>query len=120
MCLTGGPEAPDMISGIRGSRVRLLLTIVCSRLDTSSSSNANVYTNSVPSTIIDALNNTRYSNLLVMIGASFLRGGRRITAGSTGSTPKLWLGGPRSRLAPCRCYPVVWKQAGRTYRPLKY
>lgn len=72
--------------------------MVCSLLDILSSSNANIYTNNVPTTIIDAENSTRYNNLFVIIGASFFRGGRRITAGSTGSTPRLWLGGPSMRI----------------------
>lgn len=44
--------------------------------------------------MIEAENSTRYTRRLLMIGASFLLGGLRITCGSTGSTPSDWLGGP--------------------------
>jgi hypothetical protein len=71
--------------------------MVCSRRDIFSSSSANMYTKSVPTTMIEAEKSTRYNKRRVMMGASFFRGGRRITAGSTGSTPRLWLGGPASR-----------------------
>ena len=42
----------------------------------------------------DAENRTRHIKRFVMMAASFLRGGLRMTAGSTGSTPKDWDGGP--------------------------
>ena len=53
-----------------------------------------MYTNSVPMTMMDAEKSTRYTSRLLMIGASFLLGGLRMTCGSTGSTPSDWLGGP--------------------------
>jgi len=48
--------------------------------------------------MIDAENSTLASNLLVMIGAFFFLGGRHITAGSTGSTPRDCEGGPSIRM----------------------
>jgi hypothetical protein len=42
---------------------------------------------SVPSATIVAENATRVSSACVNIGSSFLLGGRRMTAGSGGSTP---------------------------------
>lgn len=38
-----------------------------------------MYTNSVPMTMMDAEKSTRYTSRLLMIGASFLLGGRRMT-----------------------------------------
>jgi hypothetical protein len=43
--------------------------------------------NAVPQTMVAAEKKTRYKKRLVIIGAFFFRGGLRITAGSTGSTP---------------------------------
>ena len=45
-------------------------------------------------TMMDAEKRTRDTKRLLMIGASFLLGGLRMTCGSTGSTPSDWLGGP--------------------------
>jgi hypothetical protein len=50
--------------------------------------------NSVPTTIMAAENRTRQSNRCVIMGSFFFLGGFRIIAGSTGSTPNDWLGGP--------------------------
>lgn len=41
----------------------------------------------VPQTIVAAEKKTRYRRCFVIIGSFFFRGGLRITAGSTGSTP---------------------------------
>jgi hypothetical protein len=41
----------------------------------------------VPQTMVAAENRTRYNRRLVIIGSFFFRGGLRMTAGSTGSTP---------------------------------
>ena len=46
----------------------------------------------------DAWVRTRLINLEVRIRSSRCRGGRDMTAGSTGSTPRDWAGGPSMRI----------------------
>jgi hypothetical protein len=52
-------------------------------------------------TIKLALKATRASKRREMMGSFFLRGGRRITAGSTGSTPSDCDGGPSAQVSIC-------------------
>lgn len=69
--------------------------MVVSRLFTSPSVSIScVYTSIVPIITIDADVRTRLIRAFVNTGAFRLRGGRLITSGSTGSTPRDCAGGP--------------------------
>ena len=61
-----------------------------------------IYIQRVPSMIMVAEVRTRWMRGRVSTRAFFERGGRDITAGSTGSTPRDWAGGPSIRMSGIR------------------
>ena len=68
--------------------------MVVSRRETTPSACSRVKTQSVPATITHADERQRASSRGLMMGSLARRGGRRMTVGSTGSTPSDCAGGP--------------------------